>query len=108
MTITTQNNSWFERGEFPPVGTVCEVKTKTFKEWIKCFVVGKSSCGYAVIECYGYAFIIDSTHYFRPLRTEREMAIEDMSNIMHSVESQEGLINDLALGALYDAGYRKQ
>lgn len=104
MTITTQDNSWHERGELPPVGTVCEVKTKTFKGWMKCFVVGKSSRGDTVIECDDCAFIIDSTYEFRPLRPERENAIDAACEAIGGVGEDDLLV----IEKLYDAGMLKQ
>ena len=41
---------------------------------------------------------------FRPIRTEREVAIEEMCN----VAGLGGLVFGLVAGELYDAGYRKQ
>ena len=43
-------------------------------------------------------------HRFRPIRTEREVAIEEMCN----VAGLDGLVFGLVAGELYDAGYRKQ
>ena len=104
MIITAQDNSWHERGELPPVGFWCEVKTKTFNGWMKCFVVGKSSRGDTVIECDDCAFIIDSSYEFRPLRTEREKAIDEMADLI--AKSVFGSAKCQA-ERLYDSGYRK-
>jgi len=74
MTVTKQkqqDNSWHERGDNPPVGVVCELKTKTLNDWMKCFIVGKSSRGDTVIEFDDCVLIIDSSYEFRHIRSER-------------------------------------
>ena len=105
------DNSWHERGELPPVGVSVELW------WGGSFAY---NCEF--ITRRGRHYVMwnldadrpDAADYmnseFRPLsslnplRTEREKAIEDMSRLMHEHDS---IINDITLGALYDAGYRK-
>ena len=98
------DNSWRELGKFPPAGTVCEVCEN---EWVETFIIGMDKEGYCVYTTsdpdVGYDGDNDPSS-FRPLRTEREKAIEDMSQLMYEHDS---IINDTTLGALYDAGYRK-
>ena len=104
----SHDGSWHDRGEFPPAGCVCEVEYRG--EWIRVEIIGTDSSGYCVFEVpenvenapsYDGVRLPSS---FSPLRTEREKAIEDMSRVMHEHDS---VINDVTLGALYDAGYRK-
>ena len=98
-------SSWYEHGELPPVGVPVEL-------WFG----GSFAYNCEFISTRGYDYVLwnldddkpdcaDSMNsQFRPLRTEREKAIEDMSRVMHEHDS---IINDDTLGALYDAGYRK-
>ena len=101
------DNSWYERGELPPVGCECEIKHKCWCGFER-FTVVAITKEYVIVE--DDSVVAREQHYhlhdmtFRPLRTEREKAIEDMSRVMHEHDS---VINDVTLGALYDAGYRK-
>ena len=76
-----QDNGWFERGELPPVGTVClyavsdrlsaEVEITAHAKFGLCFVeVGKSGENYVSKTA--------ELHLFLPIRTERELAIDRM------------------------------
>lgn len=98
------NTLWHERAEFPPVGTICEMLDDK-NTWLECEIIAhKNSFCIGWISSRNAAFYTYDNSEFRPLRTEREKAIEDMSRIMHQHDS---VINDTTLGALYDAGYRK-
>ena len=98
-------SSWYERGEFPPIGTICEMIDDK-ETWLECEIIAhKNSFCIGWISSRNAPFYTDDKSEFRPLRTEREKAIEDMSRIMHEHDS---VINDITLGALYDAGYRKE
>ena len=99
------DSAWHERGELPPVGVPVEL-------WFG----GSFAYNCEFIGMRGYNYVLwnldddkpdcaDSMNsQFRPPHTERENAIEDMSRVMHEHDS---VINDVTLGALYDAGYRK-
>lgn len=74
-------HDWFERGELPPVGTVClyvvsdrlsaEVEITAHAKFGLCFVeVGKSGENYVSKTA--------ELHRFLPIRTERELAIDRM------------------------------
>ena len=99
------DNSWHERGEFPPVGCECEVFVSDEKKWMHSEVIAirddhvlgwcrERSCG----------FQSDEKSGFRPIRTEREKAIDEM--ILAIDHIKEGNFETF-IGALYDAGYRK-
>lgn len=103
-----QDNSWYERGELPPVGCVClyvisgrctyEVEITAHTKLGICFVeVGKPFENY-VSKTAG-------NHRFFPLRTEREKAIDEMADLIS--KSVFGSAKCQA-EKLYDAGYRKQ
>ena len=99
------DNLWYERGELPPVG--CECSAMRDGNWVKVEVLRHRVNNVdmnvaAVMNC--DSFNVFWATDFRPLRTEREKAIEDMSRVMHEHDS---IIDDDTLGALYDAGYRK-
>ena len=102
-----QDNKWFERGELPPVGEVCECKK--YKEVgyreVLILAVGKHldiDVAFYEKEIGGGVFTCSSVEYFRPLRTEREKAINEMMEHCDYLGSR-----DFA-GKLFDAGYRKE
>ena len=99
-----QDNSWHERGEFPPVGTICEMIDDK-NTWLECEVISHKDGS-----CIGWIPSRKSPFYtydkseFRPLRTEREKVIDEMYQAAFSIGSK---INAETIGAIYDAGYRK-
>lgn len=106
-SVKPQDNSWHERGEFPPVGSTCKFYLNSGRV-VNLIIQSHQENGV----CLGWSeeelvfYGSNDPKRFKPLQTEREKAIEEMSKIIHSVEGEEGLINDLTLGALYDAGFR--
>jgi len=101
-----QDNSWHERGELPPVGVPVELW------WGGSFAY---NCEF--ITRRGHHYVMwnldadrpDAADYmnseFRPLRTEREKAIEEMSEaLIHRGSAMSQVI----LGELYDAGFRME
>ena len=99
-----QDNGWFERGELPPVGARC-VALLGIAPKANCEVIAKTEQQMVVKwEENGMMDVIDLDVHaaFRPIRTEREMAIEEMM-----IASKEwGSLEDIC-GVLYTAGYRK-
>lgn len=114
--------AWTGEG-LPPVGTACEVRQKTPCEssfdWEECRIAmintgadGKPQV--CTIDKRGdFAIYYPETDIveFRPIRTpeqiaheKREAAIDEMSRDSNFV----GFPNRILLGALYDAGYKKQ
>ena len=99
------DNSWHERGELPPVGVPVEL-------WFG----GSFAYNCEFIGMRGYNYVLwnldddkpdcaDSMNsQFRPLRTEREKAIDEMANLI--AKSVFGSAKCQA-EKLYDAGYRK-
>lgn len=105
-----KDNSWHERGELPPVGTVCEVFNHEFGSnaaWEKCTILfmGKFKCVYSSDSCHERVGNVDLTGVieFRPIRTEREKFIE-AALAVNPWMSGKKMTN--ALGYLYDAGFR--
>ena len=101
------DNSWHERGEFPPVGVPVEL-------WF-----GGSfayNCEFIVMR--GNAYVLWNldddkpdcadrmNSQFRPLRTEREKAIDEMKSLCAYPGSWNSTYKSFA-EALYDAGYCK-
>lgn len=102
IAITTQDNSWHERGELPPAGTECEILVNG--KWDCVYVVGVSRSGNPVCEDSNSVICECIACQFRPLRNEREMAIDEMLLAIDHIK--EGNFETF-IGALYDAGYRK-
>lgn len=110
MTITTQDNSWHERGELPPVGTVCELVCLSGDVIVVEIVKSKNGKVYGWCDDDDAFYECESRKRLRPLRTEREKAIDEMVHefIVHYGDPKGG---ERYLGIakkLYDAGYRKQ
>lgn len=106
MTITAQDNSWHERGELPPVGAICEMIDDK-NTWLECEIVSHKN-GFCIgwISSINAPFYTDDKSDFRPLRTEREKAIDEMmSLVMDGLMSHE-MANELVI-KLHDAGYCK-
>jgi len=102
----------------PPVGCVCEASY--CEEWRKCEVIAlfKQPAGMVaafIVDCGNGVMSLDAygADCFRPIRSERETAIEDMKQITkaaadaHKRELHGALSEEYLLGALYDAGHRK-
>ena len=98
---------WFERGELPPVGTVClYVVSDRLSAEVEITAHAKLGLCFVQVWQSGESYVSKTAelHRFRPIRTEREVAIEEMCN----VAGLDGLVFGLVAGELYDAGYRKQ
>lgn len=106
-------DDWHKNGELPPVGEVClyvvsdrcsaEVEITAHTKLGLCFVeIGKSG------EC--YVSKTAELHRFRPIRTEREKAIDEMvcEFIDHYGNPKGGERYIGIASKLYDAGYRKE
>ena len=100
-------SSWYERGELPPVGVPVEL-------WFG----GSFAYNCEFISTRGYDYVLwnldddkpdcaDSMNsQFRPLRTEREKAIDEMKSLCAYPGSWNSTYKSFA-EALYAAGYRK-
>ena len=96
-----QDNKWFERGELPPVGTVClyvvsdrlsaEVEITAHAKFGLCFVeVGKSGENYVSKTA--------ELHRFRPIRTERAVLLSIIVEEMNRYDT-DGKLADAILAA---------
>jgi hypothetical protein len=109
-TEKQQDNGWFERGELPPVGTVCEYTLGTGAPWYQCeikYVISGDGVVMKRIPCGSEQYcglLHEHPVSFRPIRTEREKAIEEMAKAVGLHVS----VFEVEAGKLYDAGYRKE
>ncbi|HDZ8980329.1 TPA: hypothetical protein RUY06_002225 [Aeromonas veronii] len=102
------NNHWFERGELPPVGTRCEALITSESQWVEIEVICHRdgfALGWCLKERCGYHG--DEPTDFRPIRTERDLAVEEMRQHFPYPGSLD-TIGWAYAAALYNAGYRKQ
>lgn len=99
------NSSWFERGELPPIGVVCEAYIDYPPQWVEAEIVAHKDgfaigwCKSVMKGCHG-----DKASEFRPIRTERELAIDQMCRDV----GFDGLLSSMAAAKLYDEGCRKE
>lgn len=100
------DSDWFERGELPPVGAECEALFPTTR-WNKVKFMGIGYHESAIIHWEkGPAEVIPASTKFRPIRTEREVAIDEMKQACPYHGSWDS-VGRIYAEALYDAGYRK-
>ena len=104
-TQPAQDSSWHDRGEFPPVGCECYIRHSCCNsEKYEKVTVAAITNEYVIVK---YASL--EQHYmlndisFRPLRTEREKAIDAVCMAIGDV-GEDGL---LLIERLYDAGLLK-
>lgn len=103
-----EGGDWHKNGELPPVGEVCEAYIDYPPQWVETEIVAHKDgfaigwCKSVMKGCYG-----DKAHEFRPLRTERDKAIEDMLLVIHEARHPHESLTD-ACQMLYAAGYRKE
>lgn len=105
--VTINASDWHKNGEMPPVGEVVEVYLDDGREcWHKAYVVGYSFPKGSVIA----ASITEKndkliwSNKFRPLRTERDKAIDEMMSV---AAEKFGNLQDCC-ERLYEYGYRKE
>ena len=106
-----EGGDWHKNGELPPVGEVCEAYIDYPPQWVETEIVAHKDgfaigwCKSVMKGCHG-----DKAHEFRPLRTEREKAIDEMvcEFIDHHGDPKGGERYIRIATKLYDAGYRKE
>lgn len=111
------DNSWYERGEWPPSGFKVEamvlaenISKRYEKGAIINYVRTPHNYKAAIFESEnGELFVIQERSDFRPIKTERELAInllvEEIFGYYGDPKSAEAYIG--IANYLYDAGYRK-
>ena len=100
------DNSWHERGELPPVGGVCEAMING--EWIAAAVLRHriNSAGMnvaAVMSCASFGVYWSAD--FRPLRTEREKAIDEIAALVRDGLVPHEMAKEFAV-KMHDAGLK--
>lgn len=108
---------WFERGELPPVGCVCQFFSAGYDgDWFDwCIFHGKASCGGFIVEHHHrtspervtVVMLDPDLTKFRPISTDRDKAIDEMKQHCPHHGSWD-TVGRIYAEALYDAGYRKQ
>ena len=104
-----QDNSWHEHGELPPVGTICEMLDDR-AAWCECKIIAHEDGA-----CIGWMTSRNSPFYtydrdeFRPLRTEREKAIDEMVAVILDYDGYmiTSATAELVARQLHYAGYHK-
>ena len=106
----SQDSSWHDRGELPPVG--CECSAVCDGQWVTVEVLRHrvNNAGMnvaAVMSC--ASFNVFWATDFRPLRTEREKAIDEIVNALIGGDDRSAIQSAAVHTAelIYDAGYRK-
>ncbi|BEE05674.1 hypothetical protein [Aeromonas veronii] len=102
------NNHWFERGELPPIGIECTAVADGIPD-ANCIIIAISIEQVVVKWTKTQLFdVLDMPGWsFRPTRTERDKAIDEMRQHF----PYPGSLDTIGLAyaaALYNAGYRKQ
>ena len=94
---------WDGKG-LPPVGTICQmVSIEGRKEGvIKCHLVGADGSPLAAIQ-FEKGYGIGTLYCFRPIKSEREKAIDEMKQVYSDGEA----VGMGGIYALYAAGWRK-
>lgn len=121
------DNSWYEKGDLPPVGSKCKFTGFDERDRLAHERVAKGQeveivCHFDAQACRvagflfkgkrGEVFIGQSKYdYFEPIKTERELAVDDLKIILRDSTSPYFWFSDYALEniskSLCDAGYRK-
>ena len=98
-------DDWHEKGEFPPVGTECEVFYD--QDWMRTKVVGRDDNMIIFIDPWGdelpYKRMVFNSDYFRPLQTQRDVWIVEAQKAIKCNRAK----NRIILARLYDAGLTK-
>ncbi|BBU05085.1 hypothetical protein [Aeromonas veronii] len=125
--FSIDRNDWFERGELPPVGTECEFCGGTgdaddpwhpdLMDGDRVTVIAHFECGICTLAAFTFksrnpniaTVLVEQANYgcFRPIRTERDKAIDEMKQHCPHHGSWD-TVGRIYAEALYDAGYRKQ
>ena len=108
---SAQDYSWYERGELPPVGTICKMIDDK-NTWLECEIIAhKNSFCIGWISSRNAPFYTDDKSEFRPLHTEREKAIDAACDVICKngvYDFERGVIEKLYdAGMLYNAEYHK-
>jgi len=103
--------SWHERGELPPVGCECEILGAFghYQEWFPCKIIAEHSGSVFAANERSWINVKHGERQFRPLRTEREKAIDAVIDIICAggyFTRRDGAAREIA-ERIYDAGMLK-
>ena len=97
------DNSWYERGEWPPVGVECEINYSK-NAWFSCVYRGKTRRGMHIVEWLGGGVdSFDSLSKFRPIKSEREKFVDAA---LAAADKFEPECDVTFAQALYDVGFK--
>ena len=99
------DNSWYERGEFPPFNTAIEWDPWGNGVWVETKILADIGDGEFVMIVKGAKAIVGMPANFRPLRTEREKAIDELNALVGDIEKYPTWRD--AITGIIDAGYHK-
>ena len=111
---TINASDWHKSGELPPVGEVCEAFVYEDDSWYEVEIIAHKdgiAIGWSSIDQLTYQSRNEkSFRPLRPLRTERDKAIDEMvcEFIDHYGDPKGGERYIRIATKLYDAGYRKE
>lgn len=99
-----QDNSWYENGELPPIGTACEYYADE-DTWRRCEIVAHKD-GMAVVWVNHAHIWTSSGAGLRPMQTDEQIAAQEREKaITYMINRFSGLSKAHAV-LMYDAGYR--
>jgi hypothetical protein len=109
MQVAEPAPEWDGEG-LPPVGTICETRTRNGGEWEVCKIhfIGKKT-GMLSLEGVDELWFQMDCRDFRVYRTPERIAAEERAVGINEIYSLPGsLLSYKAAEMIYDAGYRKQ
>jgi len=110
--MTIKVSDWHKNGELPPVGEVCEILGAFghYQKWFECKIIAEHNCSVFAANERSWINVMKGEREFRPLRTERDKAIDEMvcEFIDHHGDPKGGERYLGIAAKLYDAGYRKE
>lgn len=110
--VTIKVSDWHKNGELPPVGEVCEILGAFghYQEWFECKIIAEHNGSVFAANEKHWVNVMKGARDFRPLRTERDWAIDEMvGEFINHYGDPKGGERYLGIASkLYDAGYRKE
>lgn len=96
-----QDNKWFERGELPPVGVVCEAYIDYPPQWVEAEIFAHKD-GFAIGWCKSVMKVChgDKASEFRPIPTERD----ELADLIESHGQMSALV---VADAILAAGFKR-
>lgn len=100
------DNSWYEQGEFPPVGWHGQITWGAKVKWYECVILPNGRIARDTQNHDWGIFEIDkhADVQFRPIKSEREKFVDVVLSLMPlsvNIDAQKAIVR-----ALYDAGFR--